>query len=118
MLQNLGTVCIIKKDYVQARKWCEASLAINPRNEISYNNLSFIFLQGNEIDKAIEYARKALEIFPRYGDAYLNLARAYAAKGLIEPATESYRNAKLYNPLLESAVDSELQALQARTKGR
>ena len=117
-LQNLGTVYIIKKDYAQARKWCEASLAINPRNEISYNNLSFIYLQQNEIDKAIEYGRKALDIFPRFGDAHLNLARAYAAKGLFEQASESYRNAKLNNPLLESTVDSELKALQSDTRGK
>lgn len=47
---------------------------MNPRNEVSDNNLAFIFLQERENDKAIEYARKALDIFPKYGDAYLNLA--------------------------------------------
>jgi Tfp pilus assembly protein PilF len=118
VLQNLGTVCIANKDYAQARKWFEAALAINPRNEISYNNLAYISLQENQTDKAIEYARKALEIFPNYGDAHLNLARGYAAKGLVEQASESYRNAKIHNPQLESAIESELQALRAAGKNK
>jgi tetratricopeptide (TPR) repeat protein len=118
VLQNLGVVAILKKDYVKARSYCEASLAINPRNEISNNNLAFISLQENQIDKAIEYALKALEIFPRYSDAHLNLARGYAAKGLMEQASESYRNAAFYNPLVKSAVDRELKALQAAGKSR
>jgi tetratricopeptide (TPR) repeat protein len=111
VLQNLGTVCIAMKDYVQARHWCEAALKINPRNEVSYNNLAFILLQEKENDQAIENARKALDIFPDYADAHLNLARGYAAEGLIPQALEEYSKAKLVNPLLQPAVDQEIQTL-------
>jgi protein O-mannosyl-transferase len=114
--QNLGIVFLMMKDYAKARKWFETSLAINPRNEIGYNNLAYISLQEQKPDQVIEYALKALEIFPKYGDAYLNLARGYAAKGLSEQASEAYRNAKLNNPLLQSVIDQELAALEAGTK--
>jgi tetratricopeptide (TPR) repeat protein len=118
VLQNIGTIFVIMKDYAKARKWCEDSLRINPRNEISYNNLAYIFLQEKDSDKAIEYARKALEIFPKYGDAYLNLARGYAGKGLADEAAEAYRNAKLFNPLLKPTVDEELNALGAGKRSK
>jgi tetratricopeptide (TPR) repeat protein len=111
VLQQLGTVCVLMKNYVQARKWCEAALRVNPKNEISYNNLAFICLQEKKNDEAIQNARRALEIFPEYADAHLNLARGYAAKGLIPEALEEYRKTKLINLSLQPAVDQEIQTL-------
>lgn len=111
LLQNLGTVCVLMRDYIRARKWCEAAVRVNPKNEVSYNNLAYIFLQEKESEPAIENARKALEIFPKYGDAHLNLARGYALKGLIPEALEEYSKARVFNNLLQPTVDQEIQTL-------
>ena len=112
VLQNLAGVYILAGNYVEARKACEAALATDPKNELVHNNLAFVLLHDKEFDGAIEHARKALEIFPKYADAYLNLARGYAAKGLTAQSVEAYRNAKLMNPALQPVVDQEMNSLK------
>ncbi|MGD0100738.1 MAG: tetratricopeptide repeat protein [Acidobacteriota bacterium] len=110
LLQNLAGVYIMMGNYADARRACEASLAIDSKNELVHNNLAFILLHDKEeVDAAIEHARKAIEIFPQYADAYLNLARGYAAKGLAAQSIEAYRHAVLINPTLKPVVDQELQ---------
>jgi protein O-mannosyl-transferase len=111
VLQNYASILIYMKDYNEARKIIEKTISINPRNEIPYNNLSYIFLQQNEPDKAIESAQMALKIFPKYSDAYLNLARGYAAKGLIPQAREAYAAAQQFNPALKPTIDQELSRI-------
>ncbi len=112
VLQNLAGVYILVGNYVDARRACEAALAVDSKDETVHNNLAFVLLHDKEFDGAIEHARKALEIFPRYADAYLNLARGYAAKGLTAQAVEAYRNAKLMNPALQQVVDQEMNSLK------
>jgi protein O-mannosyl-transferase len=112
VLQALTKLYLLQGNFAEARKTCEASLAIRPRNEMLQNNLAFILLNVGEIDKAIEHARTALEIFPKYGDAYLNLARGYSAKGLTEQAREAYNKALLHNQALKPAVDQELSRMK------
>jgi tetratricopeptide (TPR) repeat protein len=108
VLQNYASALIFMKNYDEARRISEKAIATNPHSEIPHNNLAYIFLQQNEPDKAIESARRALEIFPKYGDAYLNLARGYAAKGLIPQAREAYASALQVNPDLKPTIDQEL----------
>jgi tetratricopeptide (TPR) repeat protein len=85
---------------------------------VGYSNLAFIFLQSKEYDKAIEYARRALEIYPGFGDAYLNMARGYAGKGMLEEARRAYAQAKAANPQLREAVDDELKSLDGTRRAK
>jgi protein O-mannosyl-transferase len=111
ILQNYASVLIYMKNYGEARGILEEAIAINPNKEISHNNLAYIFLQQNEPDKAIESARRALKIFPKYSDAYLNLARGYAAKGMIAQAREAYAAVLQFNPALKSSIEQEFGRL-------
>jgi tetratricopeptide (TPR) repeat protein len=86
------------KNYDEARKICEAAISTNPQDEIAYSNLAHVFIQLNNPDGAIQNARKAIEIFPQFADAYLNLGRAYAVKGLASQAREAFARATKWNP--------------------
>jgi protein O-mannosyl-transferase len=108
VLQGLAKLYIMQGNYAEARKACETSLAINPQNDMMQNNLAIILLLNGEIDGAIEHARKAIEIFPQFSDAYMNLARGYAAKGMTGQAVEAYRHAQLLNPALQPEIEREL----------
>jgi protein O-mannosyl-transferase len=112
VLQNMAAALILTKNFGEARKACEAAISANPRNENSYNNLAYVFLQQNEPDRAIENAQKAIKIFPKFADAYLNLARGYAAKGLMQQAREAYLYARQLKPELQPAADQELSLIK------
>jgi excisionase family DNA binding protein len=54
-----------------------------------YNNLGVILTEENNIDKAIEYYRKASEAEANFNVALSNLASAYLKKSEISPSDES-----------------------------
>jgi len=47
-----------------------------------------------------EEFKKAIEINPRYADAYHNLANTYQKMGRLDSAIENYRKAAEFNPYL------------------
>jgi tetratricopeptide (TPR) repeat protein len=112
ILQGRAKAYMLQGKFAEARKACEASIALNPQNDMMHNNLAIILLIDGEYDRAIREARKAIEIFPHYAEAYMNLARGYAAKGLTAEAVKSYRMAQQLNPELKAEVDRELSLIK------
>jgi tetratricopeptide (TPR) repeat protein len=58
-----------------------------------YNNLSNAFYNQGNVDDAIRFARKALEIEPQYGVAHYNLGNLYAGLGKYELAQGHFQQA-------------------------
>ena len=56
-----------------------------------YNTIGFTYFETNQLDFAIYYYKKAIEIIPDYIVAIKNLAYAYERKKLLSEAIETYK---------------------------
>jgi superkiller protein 3 len=55
-----------------------------------------------EIDKAIEFFRKAIELFPDFAEAYNNLGDALLKQNKIDEAIENYETSKSIKPNIQN----------------
>src|SRR5437879_3312186 len=60
-----------------AIKGCTELILQNPRNAIAYNNRGIAYRIKDEDDRAIADYTKAIEIDPKYADAYYNRGNIY-----------------------------------------
>lgn len=75
----------------EAKLLYQKSLRLDNRNSATWNNLGFLFdKQFNEINKAFECYKKAVEIDPNLIEAGINLATVYSRKNKISKAKEEY----------------------------
>lgn len=79
--------------------------------DIPYNNLGIIYLDdiGN-VDVAIGYLKRAVEINPNYTLAHFNLGRAYQARGLTDLSLKSYQSALDLNALTNELEDDDIKS--------
>lgn len=80
----------IARDTDKAVSTYESLLTQMPDNFVVLNNLAYINLEANSLDKAEELARKAVSIQPRNSDAVDTLAQVLVAKGEQEEALTLY----------------------------
>jgi protein O-mannosyl-transferase len=111
VLQNLGAVWSSLRDYDQALQFYSAALKQNARNEVVHSDIAAVYLATGRFDDAIAHARTALEIYPGYGNACLTLARACAAKGMLEEARRAYLMLKSIDPSQSGVADAEMKTL-------
>ncbi len=85
---NLGTVWLILYARTNELRWFEKSrqcfesaLRLDPGSAQAYNGLGAIFRQAEDLEKAIFFWEKAIEINPNLGNALYNLGTAYLDKG-------------------------------------
>lgn len=78
-----------------------ASTQLDPMYPEPYKALGDLFMTAPRrvFDQAIEAYGKALEIRPYYGDAYVGLGDAKAAKGDVDGAVAAYQKALGFNPV-------------------
>ena len=69
------------------------TIARNPDATIAYNNLSDVYSQKGQLDMAIAYSKKALEISPNSFEALNNLGNALLKAGQTEEAIASFEKA-------------------------
>ena len=79
-----------------------------------YNNLSNAFYNQGNVDDAIRFARKALEIEPQYGVAHYNLGNLYAGLGKYELAQSYFQQALRIYPNFADAHANLGQLLAER----
>lgn len=72
---HLANLCLIKKDYAQAREWLQALLKIQPDNPQAINNLAAAYAGENNIAKAKELWEKLLRQYPTFDLARKNLEK-------------------------------------------
>jgi tetratricopeptide (TPR) repeat protein len=64
----------------------------------AYNNLGTAYQDRKDLDSAIYYYGKAIEVNPKYADSYYNRAYASQLKGDIDQAISDYGLAIKFNP--------------------
>ena len=72
----------------------------------AYNNFAVDLRKKGDVERAIDYYNKALEIDPRHAKAYNNRGVAWKFKGDIERAVADYNEAMEIDPLLAAAYNN------------
>lgn len=90
------------------------TLASNPLSWTAYNNLGAALAERGDMEGAIPYYRRCLEIRPTDAEAHNNLANALAAQGKLQEAVEHYRTALRIHPANPEAHNNLANALIAQ----
>ena len=69
------------------------------------NNYGYVFLQGGELDKALEFFKKNIENYPNSANVYDSYAEALLAKGDKKNAMINYEKAFQMDPTNTAARD-------------
>ncbi len=99
-IQNLlGLMFMRKQMYDRAEKHFQNALSIDKEFSEARTNLSFLYIEKNMFDKAIEEGLKAVEniTYTSPERAYNNVGFAYYKKGDITSAKEYYNKSLLHN---------------------
>lgn len=77
------------------------AIALDPENPTLYYNLGVVNFNQGRIEEAKKYYKKAVELKPDYGDAYMNLAVAILDKDkfIVEEMNKNLSNFKKYDKL-------------------
>ncbi|NHJ32915.1 MAG: tetratricopeptide repeat protein, partial [Asgard group archaeon] len=84
--------------FEDALEFGEKLLALNPNHYNAYNNLGYVYLGLDNIEKAFECWEKSLELNPEYGHAWHSLGEGYEEKEEFETAILLYKKALSTNP--------------------
>jgi tetratricopeptide (TPR) repeat protein len=80
-----------RKNYAQAEKEIERSLALGHRDAVTLNSLGIARAGLGQTKEAIEAYQEAVKLDPRGAAAYLNLAIAYRRLGEAAEALQYFR---------------------------
>jgi tetratricopeptide (TPR) repeat protein len=109
-LMNLGNVsnriayCYaseaeVKKEYYrQSEEAYQRALAVKPGSWELYGNMAVVLIKQGRFHEAIEQADGAIELNPRYADAWYLRGYALAELGRLDEALEAYKKAALATP--------------------
>lgn len=79
---TMSVITIVQLSYWHDTiKLFEHTIAVTKPNCVAHNVLANAYGSMGQIDKSMEHARKALDIFPAYDLAHYNLAMAYFSRG-------------------------------------
>ena len=95
-----------------ARVELDKAMASDPRNLALLAGLAYWYAAHNELDSAVTFGSKAIEVEPRYTWSYVAVARALTAQGKPLEAERAIRYAKQYGkfPTLDYELASTLAA--------
>ena len=74
------------------------AIAVTKNNYVMQNNYGIYLASAGQVDDGITHIKQALEINPKYVDAYVNLASALRKKGQKAQAIEEYEKALKMDP--------------------
>jgi tetratricopeptide (TPR) repeat protein len=117
---DCGVYHLSRKEFAQAIRYLEQSLAESPRNVKALNLLGISLTATGQIDKANDSFRKALRIDPRFYPALKNLAinevnmkRTAEAKGHFEKVLTYAPDDEVSHLYLAEIFDMEKMCVQA-----
>lgn len=96
----------------EAKAELDEALASDPRNLALLGGLAYWYAAHNEVDAALTFGSKAIEVEPRYTWSYVAVARALIAQGKPIDAERALRHARQYGkfPTLDYELASALAA--------
>jgi len=94
----LGSINGAIGDFPAAELCCRKALKFTSQNHMILFNLGIALLKQGKTDEAIKQFRKAIQIYPPFADAYLEIANALNYKGDITNSITNYEKAIQLNP--------------------
>ena len=115
-LASVGAAYLEKGRFTLARKKFQEAVHLDPTYAEGYNGIGVTFAVENDFERAIEWYQRSIAANPDIGDAYYNLACAYARTGKPKLAVNFLRIAVLngYAQADQIAADPDLEPLHAR----
>ena len=87
-LLNTGLKKFASQDYKGAITDLEKAIEIDPQFNLALNALAESYNKLGDLDKAIEVAKKYVDVSPKDPVAHTALSRLYVQKGMINEAEE------------------------------
>jgi len=109
-LSNMGWAYYNKKEYALSEKFYLKALEIDPKFINALAGLGKTYIAMGRGSEAVATLEKAVKDYPRLGQLYLELARAYALSGEYEKALDSYEKAVEFAPGSALAREAETEA--------
>lgn len=113
-LAILGDAALVKRDYLGAEKYLQASLKVNPKNALVLNNLAWVMGQLQR-DGAMAIAEQAVALGPQQPEFLDTLAELQAKQGDTTHAIVTLNRALTIDPE-NPYIRLNLARLQVRTK--
>ena len=100
--------------FERARRSFQAAIVKTPSRVEAYNGVGVTFYARGDLDEALAWYKRALQVDPAFGDAYYNLGCVYALQGKKELAFRYLRLAALnhYAELAQLQADPDLASLR------
>lgn len=113
LLLNEAQLYIKIEDMEKFGSLMEEAIQLDPNNPTLFFNLGVVNAGEDKIEEAITYYKKAIELKPDYGDAYMNLAIAILSgeNAIVEEMNENLSNFKKYDELEKKQKELYKEAL-------
>ncbi len=96
---KIGMLHQSRNRIADAEKAYLAAVAIDPKQAVAYNNLAWMAAERkSQLDKAVQWARKAVDINPALPQFHVTLGWVYRARGELDKAVAEIENASLITP--------------------
>ena len=102
-----GTALIFKGEFDTARVEFDQALAIDPKHYRAVTNLGNAALEGGDLDAAIEYYQKAINLNSDFANAHHNLGVAWRKKGNIAKSISALKAGQKAQQRFEQAEARE-----------
>ncbi|SNR30717.1 tetratricopeptide repeat protein [Lutibacter flavus] len=105
-------------DNVKFKEKLEEAISLNPTEPTLYYNVGVMNMDQGNIDEAIKYFEKAIELKPDYSDAYNNIGAAIIEKAapIIEEMNKSLSDFAKYDKLQAQQFEIYKEALPSYEK--
>lgn len=124
LLTNYGKVClsVFHKTnepvfHKKAIELFKKAVGLDPQNAQAYSGLGTAYLISRDLDAAVNYWKKVLEILPSHADSAYNISRAYLALGKNQKALDFLQTyLKTYSHLLSPTDKRRFNELIQKNK--
>lgn len=113
---QMGQIVISNGDLKNGKKYAAKSLSIDQKNIWYLMMLAGIYYQEKNLDSAIIYYEKAVEIFPERENLQLALGNLYSENGNFEKATAIFNSFDKKYGVNESSTLSSIKSLMSAKK--
>lgn len=113
-LKGKGNTEMGQKNYVEAIKLYTEAIKLDSENAVYYANRAAAFSHNGEHERAVDDAKKSIEVDPKYSKALSRMGHAYFSLGKYEEAVKAYEDGVALDPTNELMKQS-LAAAKSKT---
>ncbi|KAI8376445.1 uncharacterized protein BYT42DRAFT_574635 [Radiomyces spectabilis] len=112
-LKSAGNRKVAERNYPEAIKLYTEAIAINGSQAVYYANRAAAYSQQGDHDKAVDDAKKAVEIDPKYSKGYSRLGHALFCQKKFDEAVAAYEKGLALDPN-NTTIQNSLMTAKAK----